>query len=124
MSVAEAVVLVMPIPPSLNAMMSGKLKDRITNKNAAKWMALKAWKDAGEPVFSGPVLVDARFYFPDQRKRDRENAGAGGIKAAIDYLVDCGCLIGDSAEVFDMQVFMLHDCDNPRLELHVREDDR
>lgn len=112
--------LTMPIPPSLNAMMSGRLKDRIANKNTAKWEASAAWRDAGCPVFRGPVVADARFYFPDRRRRDRENAGAGGIKAAIDYLVECGCLVGDDHAVFDMTVHMLHDAENPRLELEIR----
>jgi len=116
----ETTTLTMPIPPSLNALMSGTLKDRIIHKNAAKWMAKKAWLDAGQPVFSGPVCVDARFYFPDRRRRDRENYGAA-VKASIDQLVTDGCLVRDDHEWFDMQVFMLYDRANPRLELIIRE---
>lgn len=113
--------LTMPIPPSLNALMSGKLKDRIARKDTAKWEAWAAWREAGQPVFRGPVIVDARFYYSDRRLRDRENAGAGGIKASIDALVNLGCIERDDHLFWDMTVHMLYDRENPRLELEIRE---
>ena len=75
-------------------------------------------------MFSGPVKVDARFYYPQKRRRDRENAASGGIKSAIDALVELQVIERDDADYFDMTVYMLHDRDNPRLEIHIREDHR
>lgn len=117
----EVVTLTMPIPPSLNTMMSGRLSDRIKRKSDLGWQAVAAWHESMKPRFSGPVMIDARFYFPDRRRRDRENYGAGGLKSIIDTLVTLEVIERDDHEWLDMTVYMLHDADNPRLELWIRE---
>jgi hypothetical protein len=114
-------VLTLPVPPSLNVMLSGKLKERIRRKGDLSWQTADAYHQALRPVFTGPVKVDARFYFSDRRRRDRENYAAGGIKTIIDTLVKIGCIERDDSEYFHMTVHMLVDAENPRLELEIRE---
>jgi Holliday junction resolvase RusA-like endonuclease len=100
-------------------MLRGKRRSQIRAKNTAKWEMKEAWLRAGQPTFSGPVKVDARFYFPDRRRRDRENYAAA-VKAGVDLLVAVGCIERDDHEYFDMTVHMLYDKSNPRLELEIR----
>lgn len=119
--VKHPAVLTLPIPPSLNTMMSGKLRDRIVRKNYLQWQAVAAWHNALQPTFAGPIVVDARFYFRDRRRRDRENYASGGLKAIIDALVKVEAIERDDAAYLDMTVHMLHDADYPRLELEIRE---
>jgi hypothetical protein len=119
----RTVTLVIPVVcPSVNTLLSGKLKDRIRAKNAVKWQAMKAWNEAGQPVFAGPVAMDVHIYWPDLRERDWVNAMSGGVKVACDLLVEVGCIVGDSDRVLDMAKPVIGlDRDRPRVELHIRE---
>lgn len=124
MSATETQKVTLTIPgvlPSLNQLMSGKLKDRFAWKNGVKLMTHLAWGCENNPVLAGPVSAVARCYFPDRRRRDRENYGAGGLKVVIDQLVNDGCIERDDAAYFDMRVEMLYDRDNPRVELELWE---
>lgn len=57
----------------------------------------------------------ARFYFPDARRRDADNAIAS-IKSALDGVADAGLVINDSGLWPERPEFLL-DKENPRLEI-------
>ncbi|MCX5671210.1 MAG: RusA family crossover junction endodeoxyribonuclease [Planctomycetota bacterium] len=63
--------------------------------------------------------VTAKFYLPDQRRRDPDNL-LGSLKAAIDGLVDGG-VIGDDRDFIHMPVEQYVDRARPRVEIEVEE---
>jgi len=65
------------------------------------------------------AVVEYRFYWPDKRRRDRDNAIAS-CKAHLDGLVDAGVVRDDSAVTFKPVVFAV-DKEDPRLEIVIEE---
>lgn len=57
----------------------------------------------------------ARFYFPDARRRDADNAIAS-IKSALDGVADAGLVVNDSGLWPERPEFFV-DKENPRLEI-------
>ena len=120
----RGVVLTIPgVCPSVNALMAGRLRERIRAKNEWWEATYFTWLEAGRPKFLEPVTVEVRIYFPTRRKRDWPNFAAGGVKVIIDALVGIDCLeCGDDDDALDMQrPTMLYDRENPRVELTIRE---
>ncbi len=85
-------------------------------RNTAKMLCLEAGTPS-EPWINAEVTY--AFYWPDRRRRDRDNA-MSSCKAVLDGIVDAGVVKDDSAVTF-RPVVMAVDKDRPRLEITVEE---
>jgi Holliday junction resolvase RusA-like endonuclease len=114
---AITIVLALP-PPELhpNARTHWGKRARATRnaRGYAFLMGVKAVR--GNPPL-GAASLQARFFFPDARKRDRDNLLAW-LKAYIDGLADAEVVVNDAAFTFP-PVEVHVDRDRPRVELVV-----
>lgn len=91
---------------------SAKTKDY---REASHWAAVCAATDG--PYRWPAASVQARFFFRDRRRRDRDNLLAS-LKAAFDGLADAG-VVQDDAGLTHLPVIVDVDKANPRVELHI-----
>ncbi len=91
----SATIRIIGLPPSLNELMGGKLKNRMSVKAAYKELVHEAWIRAGKPVVQSPYTYKVHLII-STRRGDRSNLTHGAIKCALDALTDCGCIQGDS----------------------------
>ena len=108
--------ITLPLPSkklSPNARLSWKGRSRLTRhaRRVAYLHALAAIASNGRPKFTRYRL---RFYFPDRRRRDDDNASAS-CKAYRDGIADA-LQIDDHSLRQSAAPEMLHDATNPRLE--------
>jgi len=112
------ITIVLPLPDkclSPNARVHWAKKARVVKayRDCAAWEVIKATRPAN-PLWS-KAKYTARFYFPDARRRDADNAMAS-IKSALDGVADAGLVVNDSGlwpESPEIHV----DKENPRLEI-------
>ena len=118
----EAVRVELPLPPrevSPNARGHWAKKNRAVRKyrETACVLAMRAlWGYSPE---WHRATMQATFYWPDKRRRDRDNAEAS-LKPARDGLVDAGVL-SDDDELVTLPTRFEVDRENPRVELEIRQ---
>jgi crossover junction endodeoxyribonuclease RusA len=110
----------LPLPPkslSPNARISWRSRHRLTKhaRTVAKLHTLSALHGNQPPAFHHYSLT---FYFPDNRRRDDDNASAS-CKAYRDGIADA-LHIDDSTLSLCRAPLMLVDRDNPRVEFHLQ----
>ena len=110
--------IVLPLPPSVNALYGGGSKQR-----RFKTVAYKKWiKSCPElPVLNinEPIEIFYGIYYPDKRNRDLSNY----IKAVDDYLVNSQVITDDCHTIitsFHVK-FMGYDKKNPRIEIAIKK---
>ena len=114
----NSIIIVLPLPDkclSPNARVHWAKKAKVVKayRERAKWFCSlevyrlkKPWQKA---------KYTARFYFPDNRRRDADNAIAS-IKSALDGVADAGLVVNDSGLWPERPEFHI-DKENPRLEI-------
>ena len=121
----EAVTIILPIPnPVLSPNVAiGSYGGRMKKASAAKrYRRLAREAVEAEEVESIPwerVIVSAKFFSRDKRRRDTDNAMAS-LKSAYDGIVDSGIVVDDDWEHM-MRGIPSFDIDkiNPRVELTI-----
>jgi len=113
-----AITITLPLPdkclsPNARVHWAKKAKTVKTYRHDAMWACIhksshvhKKWKRAS---------YTARFYFPDARRRDADNAIAS-IKSALDGVADAGLVVNDSGLWPERPEFLI-DKETPRLEI-------
>lgn len=85
-------------PPRLARTLSPNGRAHWAVKSRAKQVAERAMKVAmvGLKPMGSPVLLTARFIFPQERRRDDDNLATGVLKVVRDCLVKGGILTDDN----------------------------
>ena len=96
-AIKEVIRLILPFPPSVNGLYSGKAR-RFKSKLYVAWIALAKQALLYQEVHNlpdfGRVPLEVHYVFgkPDKRGRDVENY----CKAVSDFLVDNAIIVDDS----------------------------
>ena len=118
----DAVRVVLPLPPkelSPNARVHWAKKARATRIYRGKaWAGALVRLDRIEPPRWRHATMQSTFYWPDKRRRDRDNAEAC-MKHARDGFVDAGVLVDDDELVVLPTRFEVHKF-QPRVEVEIR----
>ena len=114
--------IILPLPPSglsPNARLHWRTKSPLTKRvrDEARLVALSERNRLGIKQPWRAVTMQATFYFPDRRRRDRSNCAAM-LKAIEDGIADA-LSGGDDSEYTHSPIVMGYDKDNPRLELEL-----
>lgn len=106
--------LILPIPPSVNALYGGGSKQKRFKSKAYKEWEAKCPKDIPRLNLSG-VQIEYTFFFKDNRARDCQNY----IKAATDFLVNSKIIRDDCWQHVSKEVLWCGGIDkiNPRIEI-------
>lgn len=114
----NSITIVLPLPdkclsPNARVHWAKKAKFVKAYRERAKWFCAievfnlkKSWRKA---------KYTARFYFPNNRRRDADNAIAS-IKSVLDGVADAGLVVNDSGLWPERPEFHV-DKENPRLEI-------
>ena len=82
-------------PPSINKLLGGKPKDRMTIKAEYQERCYDAWQRAGKPVIASPYKFKLHLHV-STTEFDRSNLVQGAVKSGLDAFVNCGMLAGDA----------------------------
>lgn len=107
--------IILPFPPSVNALFGGGSKQkRFPSKKYKAWV-LSCNKLKKRNLSC--VEIEYRLYFPDNRIRDSQNY----LKAPVDFLVKEGVLIDDNWHVIQKETIISCgiDKENPRIEIYI-----
>lgn len=80
-------------------------------KESYQWQLKSQWR--GNKCLTGPLGIEVRLYFKDNRRRDIDNYG----KVLLDSLT--GIIYEDDEQIQSMSVAKFVDKDNPRIEIEV-----
>jgi Holliday junction resolvase RusA-like endonuclease len=93
----NSVVLVLPYPPSLNAIFR-RFNGSHLSEDYRKWRDDAGWelvRQKPRPI-AGPVAIEVQLTAPDKRRRDLDNSG---FKAVIDLLVKHSIIEADDSRI-------------------------
>ena len=112
-----SITIVLPLPdkclsPNARVHWAKKAKVVKSYRWEAQWKVRA--KVASRPLWE-KASYKARFYFPDNRRRDADNAIAS-IKSVLDGVADAGLVVNDSGLWPERPEFHV-DKENPRLEI-------
>ncbi len=114
----KQIKITLPLPPkelSPNARGHWAAKARAT-KGYRQWAWAEAVSTSGGRRFRWlAATAVATFYFPQRRRRDRDNLLAS-LKAAFDGITDAE-IIADDSGLIHLPVAVTIDRDNPRVEI-------
>jgi len=116
-----AITITLPLPDkclSPNARVHWVKKAKVVKsyRRLAGWTVLCQIHPLNPPLERWQkAKYTARFYFPDKRRRDADNAIAS-IKSALDGVADAGLVVNDSGLWPERPEFLI-DKESPRLEI-------
>lgn len=122
MIMLRSYVVVLPLPPrelSPNSRSHWRVKARHVKEYRHRARYETAFLLSKKPPLDA-VRIEARFFFRDKRRRDRDNLLAS-LKSAFDGIADAGLVRNDS-DITHLPVVIDVDRNEPRVELHVTED--
>lgn len=82
-------------PPSINKLLGGKLKDRISNKAWYAEVCVEAWRRAGKPIVQSPFKLACRMVLSGT-EFDPSNLYQGAVKVFLDAMQSIGCIEQDN----------------------------
>jgi len=96
--VSRSIHLILPMPesclwPNRVSHWTKKARAKKKQRQTAALLALPHRPKSRDPIASG--VIEFRFYWPDARRRDMDNALAA-MKSAIDGIKDAGVIADDS----------------------------
>ena len=118
----DEITIVLPLPnralsPNARVHWAHKAKHVREYRKTAWAATLEA---AGPQALWTKATAKVSFFFPDNRRRDADNAMAS-LKAAWDGMRDAGLIADDSAKVLTMEPAEFHvDGKDPRVEIRMR----
>jgi len=115
------VTITLPLPRrelSPNARCHWRLKARVVSHYRTTARVMVGMSTHAPPAYRA-ASCEPRFFFAQNRKRDRDNLLAS-LKSSFDGLADGGLIVNDSAMTY-LPVVVAIDRTNPRVELHITE---
>ena len=103
---------------SPNARCHWRLKARVVAHHRTTARVMVGMSTHTPPAYRA-ASCEPRFFFAQNRKRDRDNLLAS-LKSSFDGLADGGLIVNDSAMTY-LPVVVAIDRTNPRVELHITE---
>ncbi len=117
----RSVTITLPLPRrelSPNARCHWRLKARVVSHYRTTARVMVGMSTHTPPAYRA-ASCEPRFFFAQNRKRDRDNLLAS-LKSSFDGLADGGLIVNDSAMTY-LPVVVAIDKANPRVELHITE---
>ena len=117
----RSVTITLPLPRrelSPNSRCHWRLKARVVAHHRTTARVMVCMSTHTPPAYRA-ASCEPRFFFAQNRKRDRDNLLAS-LKSSFDGLADGGLIVNDSAMTY-LPVVVAIDRTNPRVELHITE---
>jgi Holliday junction resolvase RusA-like endonuclease len=117
----RSVTITLPLPRrelSPNSRCHWRAKARIVKQSRTTAREMVQLSTHAPPPYTA-ACCEPRFFFANNRKRDRDNLLAS-LKPSFDGLADGGLIVNDSAITY-LPVVVAIDRIDPRVELHITE---